>query len=82
MRERIKRRSCLRQEGLVYIDDPNQEFPIIEVRRGCARAVRHYAQEFIETLEVKSQAQENAEATRLTLEQVDAASIRIDIIYK
>lgn len=71
--------AAFRQAGLVPIEDFEEGSSFIEVRRGCARAVRHYSEEYLANVTAKTPAQINAEETRVTHEMVHAASKRIRI---
>ena len=64
---------------MVYTEGLGEERPSIQIHRGCARAVRHYNHEFIETLPEMSAAQADAEATRLTSQMINIESLRLDI---
>lgn len=74
--------SAFRQAGLVYVEGLDGNRPSIEVRRGCARAVRHYKAEFIESIPDASEAQADAQSTRLTSNEIDQASRRLDILFE
>ena len=74
--------SAFRQAGLVYVEGFDGNRPTIEVRRGCARAVRHYNAELIENIPDPSEAQLDAQSTRLTIDVINQASKRLDITFE
>ena len=63
---------------MVYTE--GDDGPYIQVRRGCARAVRHYNPQHIETLgENASEYQVSAMETIITPEMISNESVRINI---
>lgn len=73
--------SAFKQSGLNFVSNvPKDEIPYIEVRRGMARAVRHYQKEVISMVPIPTAAQLEANATRLTSETIHNNSLRISIV--
>lgn len=73
--------SAFRQAGIVYVENFDEPIPRIEIRRGCARAVRHYQSDFIENVEPITTYQTEAIKTRFDSEYIHNESKRFKLPF-